>query len=218
MPGDHRGYAREPIELIGMCPVGKTWRDVLRTSASGERHALAAMDPFSDKRYDVYWRPKPNTLLGATPRRDGCDWKSVDDAAGVVLVLPMRGGSVFCAFGAASGFDPKLTRIKEHSHGDTGGIGWVASSWDHWPIGWLNSQAHVVDAASLTKYPNHFSPAGMDLFAMKNEEVAKGAYWSLMGVAGDDVEAVRRIARTWMELGKDSTDPRRVAALPAADR
>src|SRR2546430_138368 len=30
MPDDHRGYAREPIEMIGLCPVGKLWRDVLR--------------------------------------------------------------------------------------------------------------------------------------------------------------------------------------------
>jgi hypothetical protein len=217
MPGDPRGYAREPIELIGMCPVGKTWRDVLRTNGAnaGERHALAAMDPFSDARYDVYWQPRPGTLLDATPRRAGRDWRAIDDAAGVVLVLPMRGGSVFCAFGAAAGFDPKLTRIKEHSHVDTGGIGWVASSWDHWPIGWLNSQAHVVDAESLKKYPNHFSPAGMDLFAAANEEVARGAYWSLMGVAGDDVEVARRVARAWLALANDSGDPKRVAALPA---
>ena len=214
MPGDHRGYAREPIELIGMCPVGRTWRDVLRANAAGEHHALAAMDPFSDKRYDVYWKPKPNTLLDATPRRDGCDWKSIDDAAGVVLVLPMRGGAVFCAFGAASGFDPNLTRVKEHSFADTGGNNWVASSWDHWPIGWLNSQAHAVDAESLKKYPNHFSPAGMDFFAMRNEDVARGAYWSLMGVAGDDVEAARRVARAWLELGDASREAERVAALP----
>ena len=31
MPGNHHGYAREPIEMIGMCPVGKLWKDVLRT-------------------------------------------------------------------------------------------------------------------------------------------------------------------------------------------
>jgi hypothetical protein len=108
----------------------------------------------------------------ATPRREGCAWKEIDDAAGVVLALPMRAGSPFCAFGTASGFDAQTTRIKEHSHKDTAGIGWVSSCWDHWPVGWLNSQGHEVDAASLKKYPNHFSPAGMDFFAMPNEEVA----------------------------------------------
>src|SRR2546423_2552673 len=29
MPGDHRGYAREPIELITLAPVGELWFDVL---------------------------------------------------------------------------------------------------------------------------------------------------------------------------------------------
>ncbi len=202
MPKRHEGYAREPIELIGMCPVGKLWKDVLQTDAkSAERHALAALDPFSDKRYDVYWRPKEGTLWGATPRRDGCAWKEIDDSAGVVLALPMRAGSPFCAFGTASGFDARTTRIKEHSHKDTGGIGWVSSCWDHWPVGWLNSQGHEVDATSLTKYPNHFSPAGMDFFAMANEDVARGEYWSLIGVGSEDLEKVRLLARAWLELG-----------------
>jgi hypothetical protein len=203
MPKRHEGYAREPIELIGLCPVGKLWKDVLTTNEkTNERHALAALDPFSDKRYDVYWKAKEGSLWEGTPRRDGCTWKEIDDAAGVALVLPMRAGSPFCAFGTASGFDAKTTRIKEHSHKDTGGVGWVSSCWDHWPVGWLNSQGHEVDTASLTKYPNHFSPAGMDFFAMANEDVARGEYWSLIGVGGHDLERVRQTAREWLELGQ----------------
>lgn len=219
MPGQQRGYAREPIEMIGMCPVGKLWKDVLQTNDStGERHALEALDPFSRNRYDVYWKPRPATLWEATPRRDGCSWKEIDDAKGVVLVVPMRAGSVFCAFGAASGFDLKRTRIKEHSYTDTGGVGWVSSCWDHWPIGWLNSQGHVVDADSLKKYPNHFSPAGMDFFAMANGEVAKGAYWSIMGIGGDDLEAVRGVARQWLEMGEGIKDPAPVSLLPSVGK
>ena len=30
IPKENKGYAREPIEMIGMCPVGKLWSDVLR--------------------------------------------------------------------------------------------------------------------------------------------------------------------------------------------
>jgi hypothetical protein len=202
MPKRHEGYAREPIELIGLCPVGKLWKDVLATDEkSGERHALAALDPFSDKRYDVYWGPKEGTLWEATPRHDGCTWKEIDDAAGVALVIPMRAGSPFCVFGTASNFNAETTRVKEHTFSNTMGGNWISSSWDHWPVGWLNSQAHVVDAASLAKYPNHFSPAGMDFFAMPNEEVARGEYWSLMGVGTDDTKAIHSTARAWLSLG-----------------
>ena len=230
MPKRHEGYAREPIELIGMCPVGKLWKDVLRIEnrvegkspnppltppyKGREFHALAALDPFSNKRYDVYWRADEKTLWQAGARRAGCTWNEIDDAAGVVLVLPMRAGSPFCAFGTASGFDARTTRIKEHSHKDTGGVGWVSSCWDHWPVGWLNSQAHEVDAASLRKFPNHFSPAGMDFFAMSNEDVAHGEYWSLVGVGGDDLEQVRQTVRRWLELGpQDCRDRSRVEKL-----
>src|SRR5215207_2902226 len=137
MPKRREGYAREPIELIGMCPVGKLWKDILATNEkTGERHALAALDPFSNKRYDVYWQPKEDKLWEATPRRDGSNWKEIDNAAGVVLVVPMRAGSAFCAFGTASGLNAQTTRVKEHTFSNTEGGNWISSSWDHWPVGW----------------------------------------------------------------------------------
>jgi hypothetical protein len=215
MPKRNEGYAREPIELIGMCPVGKLWKDVLETDEkTDERHALAALDPFSSNRYDVYWNPDARSLWKASPRRDGSQWKAIDDAAGVALVLPMRAGSPFCVFGTASGYDARTTHIKDHSYKDTGGVGWISSCWDHWPVGWLNSQAHEVDATSLTKYPNHFSPAGMDFFAVANEDVAGGEYWSIIGVGGHDLEHVRQTAREWLELGQQGCrDPAKVARL-----
>jgi hypothetical protein len=230
MPKRNEGYAREPIELIGMCPVGKLWKDVLVEESDtdpkntnppltppykgGELHALAALDPFSSKRYDVYWKPKDGAVWESTPRREGCEWKEIDDAAGVVLVIPMRAGSPFCAFGTVSGYDAKRTRIKEHTFSNTQGGNWISSSWDHWPVGWLNSQSHVVDRDSLAKHPNHFSPAGMDFFAIPNEEVARGEYWSLIGVGGSDLEGVRRIVRAWLELGaRGCRDAARVEKL-----
>jgi len=202
LPGQHRGYAREPIELIGMCPVGKRWFDVLRNDpASDERHALAVLDPFSPGRYDVFWTPRPGTVWDSTHRRAGRPWKELDDAAGVALVLPLKEGAAFCVFGDASGFPHDVTRVKEHTHQDTGGIGWGSQCWDHWPIGWLNSQGHVVDEASLKLYPNHFSPAGMDFFAMPNDVAEQGIYYSLLGVGGNDLEPVRRMARVWLSKG-----------------
>jgi hypothetical protein len=220
LPGNHYGYAREPIELIGMCPAGKRWTDVLpRDTASEERHALAVLDAFSPKRYDVYWTPKPGTLWDSTHRRAGCAWKDVDDAAGVALVLPLKEGAVFCIFGDASGFRHDYTRLKEHTYKETGGIGWGSMCWDHWPIGWLNSQGHTVDEKSLLAYPNHFSPAGMDFFALPNEVEERGVYYSIHGVGGDDLEAIRAVARRWLEKGTAAmVRPSSIADLPATAR
>lgn len=199
---EDKGYAREPIEMIGLCPVGQRWFDVLRkVTGSEERHALAVLDPFSDKRYDVFWKPKPGTVWDSTHRQAGSDWKAFEHAAGAVFVIPMVGGSPFCIYGNASGFRHEYTRNKEHTFPGTGN-NWGSSSWDHWPIGWLNSQAHAVDENSLKLYPNHFSPAGMDFFALPNEESARGVYYSLIGVGGDNFEAIRLIGRQWLGQGE----------------
>jgi len=214
MPGDHRGYAREPIELIGLCPVGKLWRDVLRPGRNdNERHALAILDAFSPRRSDAYWTPKPNTLWDATTRHAGDDFKVLDDAPGVALVLPLKAGLVFTAFGDASGFGHTFTHLKDHSFPGVGN-NWRSSSWDHWPIGWLNSQAHPVDAESLKRYPNHFSPAGMDFFALPDAQTENRDVWSLCGV-GRDEEAVRAAARAWLSSGAALKDPAATAAIPS---
>lgn len=201
-PADSNGYTREPIEMIGLSPVGKLWSDILRrNTASEERHALAVLDTFSANRYDVFWKPKPGELWAATARRSGVAWKQLDDARGVALIVPMVEGSPFCIFGDASGFRHDFTRLKEHSHPDTGGVGWISSSWDHWPVGWLNSQAHPVDRETIGRYPNHFSPMGMDFFALPNEESQRGVYYSLLGVGGSDLELIRKVGRAWLSMG-----------------
>ncbi len=219
MPGDHRGYAREPIEMIGMCPKGKLWRDVLaKDKETGDSHALAVLDVFSTNRYDVFWQHKAGTLWESTPRRTGCDWKSLDDSRGVVLMTPLREGEAFCVLGDAGGFRHDVTRIKEHSFKDTGGLGWVSRSWDHWPIGWLNSQANEVNKESLKKFPNHFSPAGMDLFALPNDQVEHRDFYSLIGVGEGNDEAVRRIAKSWLGDGESGIDPEHTSRLPSTAR
>lgn len=200
MPGDHRGYAREPIEMIGMCPKGQLWFDILRQeSATDEYHALAVLDAFSKNRYDVFWKREVGLLYKSSARRSGNPWQALDDSPGVALVTPLKEGAVFCVLGDASGFNHDVTRIKEHSFKDTGGLGWGSQSWDHWPVGWLNSQANEVNFESLLKYPNHFSPAGMDLFALPNEEVERREFYSLLGVGGKDLETIRTISRDWLK-------------------
>lgn len=219
MPGDHRGYAREPIEIIEMCPKGKLWFDILRPElATGESHAMAALDVYSTNRYDLFWKYTPGTLLDSTVRRAGCAWKTLDDSPGVALITPLRDGAPFCVMGDAGGYGAAYTRLKEHSFTDTGGQGWGSLSWDHWPIGWLNSQGHPVTAETLKTYPNHFSPVGMDLFALPNDQVNGRVFYSLVGVGGDNLEEVRSIARQWLDLGANCSAPDLVQKLPATFR
>jgi hypothetical protein len=227
MPGDNRGYAREPIEMIGMCPKGKLWFDVLRRDPiTGESHALAVLDAFSTNRYDVFWKREPGKLFESTARRtparvgggnllgtqgtaslpdfgDNGTWRALDDSRGTVMIIPLREGATFCVLGDAGGFRHDFTRLKEHSFKDTGGMGWGSHSWDHWPIGWLNSQANDVNEETLRKYPNHFSPAGMDLWALPNDQVERRVFYSLIGVGGENLEAVRKTARRWLDLGEE---------------
>ena len=220
MPGDNRGYAREPIEMIGMCPKGKLWFDVLRHDPlTGESHVLAVLDAFSTNRYDVFWKREPAALFKSTARRRGGPWRVLDDSPGVVMIIPLREGAPFCVLGDAGGFRHDFTRLKEHSFKDTGGVGWGSHSWDHWPIGWLNSQANDVNEETLQKYPNHFSPAGMDSWALPNEQVERRVFYSLIGVGGADLERVRNMARHWLDSGEaDIANLEKVAGLPRTFR
>ena len=218
MPGDERGYAREPVELIAMSPVGRLWYDVLaRESSTGESRAFTGLDAFSDARVDVFWKsePKPKKPWAGTARRTGAPWKVIDDARGFAGLIPFRDGSPFVALGDASGFPHETTRLKEHSDKATGGWGWRSLTWDHWPVGWLNSQAHDADEESYRRYPSHFAPFGLDLWSMANEETERRDFYSLLGVGGADAESVRRLARAWLKDGAArATDPARVASLP----
>src|SRR3712207_9128469 len=65
---------------------------------------------------------------------------------------------------------------------------WGTLTWDHWPVGWLNSQAHDLSAETFGRYPSHFAPFGLDLWSMPNEATEGRDFYSLVGVAGGDVE------------------------------
>jgi hypothetical protein len=217
MPGDDRGYAREPIELIVMSPVGKLWFDVLaQEPATGEGRAFVGVDAFSRARVDIFWKrePRPKQPWRGTSRRTGSPWKEIDDARGVASIIPLKDGSPFFIIGDASGFAHETTRLKEHSDKATGGWGWRTLTWDHWPVGWLNSQAHDADDESYKRYPSHFAPFGLDLWSVPNEQTERRDYFSLLGVGGSDVEAIRRLAKDWLEKGpQGATDPARVNSL-----
>jgi hypothetical protein len=215
------GYAREPIELIGMAPAGKTWADVLQTVPGTQaRHALAVLDPFSTTQANVYWTPKPGTVWDSTPTRDfsSATWAALNNSAGTALVLPLKGGSAYTVFGDASGFQHDGTNIKDHTYGEstTAGEVWGSQSWDHWPIGWGNSQGHIVDSSTLPFYPNHFSPMGMDLFAVPDQQVEAGVYYSIISVGSENNEAIRSLAHDWLSMNSSQIfDPASIAQLPA---
>lgn len=214
MPQDARGYAREPIELIALSPVGKLWFDVLaQEPTTSESRAFIGVDAFSKARVDILWKrqSKPKRPFAGTSRRIGAEWKEFDDAAGTAAIIPLRDGSPFFAIGDASGFLHQTTRLKEHSDKEgTGGWGWGTLSWDHWPVGWLNSQAHDVDDESYKRYPSHFAPFGLDLWSLPNAETERRSFYSLLGVGGNDVEAIRQLTRRWLDR---AIDPEHAAAL-----
>ena len=128
------------------------------------------------------------------------------------MAIPMTEGTPFCAFGDNSGFRHDYTRLKDHTF--VAEV-WGSSCWDHWPIGWLNSQGHPVDADSLKLYPNHFSPLGMDFFALADDVVARGEFYSLLGVSGGNWEVTRTSVRRWLEKGERVANPDSGADLPA---
>jgi len=86
-----------------------------------------------------------------------------------------------------------------------------------WPVGWVNSQGHEVNENSLKLYPNAFSTLGMDFFALPDKDEERGVFYSLIGVAGDDLDQARAVARQWLERGEDGIDsnPDSGADLPA---
>jgi hypothetical protein len=215
-PDDPRGYAREPIELIVLNPVGRQWFDVLAPApTAGESHAFTGLDAFSRARVDIFWkrRDDPKKIFAGTTRREGSPWKEIDDARGFAGLIPLRDGSPFFVIGDASGFPHQRVRLKEH--GDrkgTGGWGWGTLTWDHWPVGWLNSQAHDLSAETFGRYPSHFAPFGLDLWDIPNEETEGRDFYSLLGVGGPDAEPVRALARAWLASGAPH-EPARAASL-----
>ena len=216
------GYAVEPIELIGLCPVGKLWPDVLEKDPASEEASRAwpVLDAFSTKRHDVYWTPKPTPgkTWDSTHRQDGCTWKEVDESAGAALVIPLKDAAPFCVVGDASGFRHDFTRLEEYTFNPHKGNQWGSCSWVNWPIGWVNAVVHELDAESLKQYPNVFCPAGVDFHyhLIPHSIDEQGVYYSLIGVGdNNNLEAIRTVARRWLEKGTAAIiQPDSTADLP----
>ena len=182
-----------------------------------------ALDAYSDKTYRVYWDDQ------GTARRVGDAellWQ-ISQSKGFALVMPLKAGCLFVALGQSSGFPSNKSQIVDHSFKDTGGWGWGAARWDHWPVGWLNSQEHAYQPGS--PYPYHFGPlshyitdrrivhAGPDFRAMTQNMThsrwsEQHAYYTLSGV-GRDLETVRGLAKQWLDKGHDCARPESVMHL-----
>jgi hypothetical protein len=221
------GYSTQPVELFGSAPAGATLADLFpRDSEHGDYHTHAVLDLYSDRRYDIYWddeghvrRRGDDATLAAIPRSSGC-----------ALVLPFRAGLLFAVLGPASGFPAEKNQLIDHSTpGAAGGCGWGAGRWDHWPIGWLNSQTSFWKPGSPYAYSfgsvgQHFVPDGKRIKAFAvdypifcedmelNRWTERRMFHVLLGAARDWAE-VRRIGRSWLDQGSACSRPESIAKI-----
>jgi hypothetical protein len=146
------GYSTQPVELFGVAPVGLLIKDLFpRDAERGDYRTHAVLDLYSDRRYDIYWDEQ-----GQVRRRgDDATLAAISRSPGCALVLPFREKLLFAVLGQASGFPAAKSQLIDHcTPGAEGGAGWGAGLWDHWPIGWLNSQTSY-EAGSTRARPAH---------------------------------------------------------------
>lgn len=227
MPSEAIGYSTMPVELFGIAPPHAKLESLFQQDVShGDFLVLVAMDVFSDLKYEIYW-DEPGHV-----RRNGDDstLDSIAGSKGFALVMPFREGYLFAVLGEASGFPPENSQLIDHcTPGAKGGAGWGAGRWDHWPIGWLNSQTSNWKPESPYSYSfgsiGHFLvPANKrirtfwaDYSALCkdmdfNRWTEKRMYVVLLGKA-KDWESIRRIGRQWLSKGVHCQEPNSIADL-----
>ncbi len=224
MPDRFEGYSWQPIDYFAIAPAGTTWKDLFpRDEKHGDYHVASALDAYSDRRYDIFWDDE------GRPRRVGDKdlLLRISHSPGFAMVMPLKAGHLFTVLGNASGFPSEKSQIVDHSFDDTGGWGWRSARWDHWPIGWLNSQAN--DYKPGSPYPYHFGPLSHYIVNKPIEDAKRDfpieardmelnrwterhVYYTLMGV-GHDLESIRKLARRWLNKGVDCARPASIANL-----
>jgi len=227
MPDSVVGYSTQPVELFGVLPAGLLFKNLFpRDAEHGDWNVLSALDLYSDRRYDIYWDEKGNV------RRRGNDAGLVDiwQSRGCALVIPFRQKLLFAVLGTASGFTPKNNRLVDHcTPGAQGGAGWGTGIWDHWPIGWVNSQGSswklgspyayhfgsigqffVPDGKPLTSFWRDYSAYCKDMDF--NRWTERHVFFVLLGSA-NDWDAIRHIGRKWLDQGSKCARPESIAHL-----
>jgi len=223
-PDRPAGYSWQPVDFFSPVRNGLTWADVFtRDTDHGDYFVGSVIDGYSNKRYDKFWDDAGN------PRRNGNAelLLEISRSRGLAMVVSFRAGHLFTILGPASGFPSDKSQAVDHSFQDTGGWGWGAVRWDHWPVGWLNSQDHVAQAGSPSPY--HFAPfshyvvnkplrdAKVDypraVANMKlNRWSGRHVYYTLTGVRSD-MESIRKLIREWLDPGENCASPDSVAGL-----
>jgi hypothetical protein len=227
MPNEIVGYSTDPVELFGVAPVGSTIQDLFpRDAEHGDYLTHSVLDLYSNKRYDIFWDEK-----GKVRRRgDDATLAAITQSPGCALILPFREKRLFAVIGQSSGFPARKNQLIDHcTPGAEGGAGWGTGLWDHWPIGWLNSQTSLWKPGSPYAYSfgsvgQFFVPEGKRIKSFEkdypeyckdmefNRWTARRVFYVLLGAArGDD--DVRRIGRSWLEKGKQCASPESIADL-----
>lgn len=227
IPDSYIGYSQQPVELFGIAPVGKTIGDLFtRDPKQGDYLTLVLLDLYTDQRYDVYW-----SADGQVRRRgDESTLEQISGSAGYALVMPFRERLLFAALGDASGFRSEKTDFVDHcTPGAKGGCEWGQGRWDHWPIGWLNSQASdwkpgspysysfgsigqffVPDGKRYTSFVKDYFGYGKDMEL--NRWTSNGVFYVLLGSARDWDE-IRRLGKSWLDKGGNCAKPESISDL-----
>ncbi len=215
MPDKVIGYSTQPVELFGVGPVGATLATLFpRDTVHGDWLTLFAMDLYSDAVYEIYW-----TEQGGVRRvGDDATLAAISRSKGCALVIPFLEGLQFAVIGHASGFAPDRNQLIDHcTPGAEGGASWGTGLWDHWPIGWLNSQTSYWKPGS--PYPFSFGSIGQ-FFVPPGQRIRdfgrdypvtcqdmelnrwteRRRFGVLLGTARNRSE-VRRLGRAWLDQG-----------------
>ena len=182
---------------------------------------------YSDRGYEIYWGEN-----GKVRRRgDDATLTAISQSPGRALVMPFREKLLFAVLGDASGFLARRSVLVDHcTPGVKSGCEWGQGMWDHWPIGWLNSQASDWKPGSPYSYSfgsigQFFVPEGKpytsfvdDYFGNSqdmelNRWTARRVFYVLLGTARDWND-IRRIGRKWLDKGTNCTSLR---ALPISN-
>jgi hypothetical protein len=222
IPDKPEGYSWQPIDFFALAPAGTEWNDLFEKNLASDYRVAVALDVYSNQQYEVFWSTEGNVRRSG----DAEQLWSISKSKGFALVMPFKAGYGFVVIGEKSGFPSFKNQILDNSFRDTGGWGWGAQRWDHWPVGWVNAQEHRYAPGS--PYPYHFGPLShfMVPFRLYDYEQYKGAcadmehnrwserrvFYTLSGVARDFNE-IRKVGKKWLVQGTRCAAPESIRRL-----